>query len=73
MDHNSDQSISTETVTDLVTSLFSIHYIMPPPPQKKKLANNVYEKDIMNRAPTSLSHKAQPYFSGGHAHYVPDT
>ena len=29
MGHNSDQSISIETVTDLLTSLlFSVHYIM---------------------------------------------
>jgi hypothetical protein len=33
----------------------------------------MYEKDVMNRAPTPLSHKAQPYFSGGHAHNVLDT
>jgi hypothetical protein len=66
MDHNSDQSVYTDTVTDLLTSLlFSIHYIMPPP--KKNLANNMYEKDVMNRAPTLLPRKAQPYFSGGHA------
>jgi hypothetical protein len=47
----------------------SLHYAPPPPPEKN-LANNMYKKDVMNRAPTLLSHKAQPYFSVGHA--VPD-
>jgi hypothetical protein len=41
--------------------------------KKKKKGNNMYDKDVVNRAPTPLSHKAQPYFSGGNAHNVLDT
>ena len=56
MDHNYDQSISTETVTHLSTCLlFSIHYIM-----QKKLANNMYEKDKMKQSTKYPSQKAQP-------------